>query len=166
VSLGPHENCEFNTRLGFLAEAEERFAMVHFMSGQESTGLAAHAGDPAMMVVAPVDQYRQEYMFLTPSTYHVDYVNVVGPEGMAIHLDGHPVAEMPCQDPDDPNEAPCLLQDWHEFGRSGQGSLILRVDDGPHSIESAQGARFGIMVYAFDSHVSYAYPGGLDLTKY
>ena len=149
-----------------MAEAEQRFAMVHFMSGQESTGLAAHAGDPAMMVVAPMDQYRAEYMFLTPSTYHVDYVNVVGPEGMGIELDGHPVAEMPCTDRDDPNEAPCLLQEWQAFGRSGQGSLILRVDEGPHVIESTQGDRFGIMVYAFDSHVSYAYPGGLDLIKY
>ncbi len=164
--LGPHENCEFNTQIGFVAEAEQRFAMVHFMSGQESTGLAAHAGDPAMMVVAPMDQYRAEYMFLTPSTYHVDYVNVVGPEGMGIELDGHPVAEMPCTDRDDPNEAPCLLQEWQAFGRSGQGSLILRVDEGPHVIESTQGDRFGIMVYAFDSHVSYAYPGGLDLIKY
>ncbi|MBM64771.1 MAG: hypothetical protein CMH55_00890 [Myxococcales bacterium] len=164
--LGPHENCEFNTRLGFKAESEHRFAMMHFMSGQESTGLAAHAGDPAMMVVAPMDQYRDQYMFLTPSTYHVDYVNVVGPENMGIRLDGHPVAEMPCEAPEDPNEAPCLLQPWQEFGRSGQGSLILRVDDGPHVIESAGGDRFGLMVYAFDSHVSYAYPGGLDLTKY
>lgn len=164
--LGPDENCEFNTRLGFVASAEQRFAIVHFMSGQQSTGLAAHAGDPAMMVVPPVDQFRDRYMFLTPATYYVDYLNVVGPRDMELVLDDRRVDEMPCEDPDDVGEAPCLLQDWQRFGNSEIGSRIIRIDDGPHLIESENGARFGIMVYAYDSHVSYAYPGGLDLTKY
>jgi hypothetical protein len=73
------------------------------------------------------------------------------------------VVDRPCQGD---NDAPCVIEPYTQIGTSEWGYTIVRMDDGPHLIESGNGLPFGIMVYAYDDYVSYAYPGGLDLTKY
>jgi hypothetical protein len=161
--LQPHANCEFNSQIAFVAEAEERFAVMQFMSGQASTSGQTHAGDPAMMLVPPADQFRSRYMFLTPQTYFVDYLTVVGPADPSLELDGETIAGRDCQGD---NDAPCVIEPHRRIGNSEWGYTIVRMDDGPHLISSRSGQPFGIMVYAYDDYVSYAYPGGLDLTKY
>ena len=42
---------------------------------------------------------------------------------------------------------------------------ILEVAPGPHYISTPDDTPFGIMVYAYDRAVSYAFPGGLNLVK-
>jgi hypothetical protein len=164
--LGPDENCEFNTQISVLLEAEQRFGVTQFMSGQASTGGQNHAGDPAMMVVPPRDQFRNRYMFLTPQTYYVDYLNLVGPENAVYELDGAVIDNTACQELNNPDEAPCVIDPWAPIGNGEIGHMVIRMNDGPHLVESRSGEPFGIMVYAYDNYVSYAYPGGLDLTKY
>jgi hypothetical protein len=36
-------------------------------------------------------------------------------------------------------------------------------DDGVHTLESANGEPFGLVVWGFDSYVSYGYPGGTNV---
>jgi hypothetical protein len=65
------------------------------ISGQESTGVLSsfgeHAGDPSIFLVPPARQYRNNYSFLTPETYFVDYVTVISSTSNQILLDGNPV---------------------------------------------------------------------------
>jgi hypothetical protein len=88
---------------------------------------------------------------------------VVGAEDPSLELDGETISDRLCQGDQD---APCVIEPHTQIGTSEWGFTILRMNDGPHLIESRSGLPVGIMVYAYDDYVSYAYPGGLDLTKY
>lgn len=103
-------------------------------------------GDPAFILAAPVEQFRDQYLFLVPNKYYLDYLNVIAPVGASIVLD---------------NGAPISLT-----AINGQWSTArLPIADGVHTIQSTGGEKFGIVVYGFDDDVSYGYPGGMALEK-
>lgn len=110
-------------------------------------------GDPAFMLQVPVAQYRTDYVFLTPTTYDTDYVDIMAPAGAFVSLDGAP-----------------LTLDATPIGATGYTLTSVVVQDGPHVVEANMPV--GVMVYGYggpsppnDStqNVSYGYPGGLDL---
>ncbi len=115
-------------------------------------------GDPALTLVPPSDQFRTSYTFLTPDTYERNFVNVLHRLGDDIYLDGIEI-----QSSDDlervmkVHEEPIGQSDWH--------LTIVEVSAGPHFMSNPSGDAFGIMVYAYDRDVSYAFPGGLNLLK-
>ena len=116
-----------------------------------------------MTAVPPSEQYRSSYTFLTPETYHANYVNIIHPVGALVELNGVVVnlATM-----GNPSRTPYAELDSEPVGTNGRWALsIVRLGAGQHKIESLSGDRFGIMVYAYDDYVSYAFPGGLDLEK-
>ena len=61
-----------------------------------------------------------------------------------------------------------VAQDWVSSA-TNEGDAwqvtIVKVSAGPHQIVSLTGDTFGLMVYAYDDYVSYAYPGGMNLEK-
>jgi len=103
-------------------------------------------GDPSMTIGVPINQYRREYLILTPDAYRLDFVNVMAPKGASVKIDGVAI----------PEEA------WKAVGGSFNVAR-MEVEDGFHKLESA--APFGIVSYGYDCHVSYAYPGGLNVEK-
>jgi hypothetical protein len=120
-------------------------------SGGDACG---HEGDPAMMLQVPVAQFRRDYVFLTPSTYDTDFVDILAPLGSVVWLDGSQVA----------------LSNT-TIGQSGYTLTSLVLADGAHTIDSAE--PIGIMVYGYGGpqslgsgvqNVSYGYVGGLNLT--
>ncbi len=152
ITLNAGEFCEFGTNLGFAASGTEPFLLGAFMSGQFSTGnrqFGNQAGDPAFFLVPPQEQYRDEYDFLTPATYALDYATIVALVGTRITLDGVPLD---------------LMEFDPEFITS-QNMIRAHIplDDGPHRMVSD--TPFGIVVYAYDDFVSYAFTGGLNLQK-
>ena len=152
ITLNAGEHCEFGTRKGLSVDSNHPVLVGAFMSGQFSTGqedFGNQAGDPAFFLVPPQEQYRTEYDFLTPPTYALDYVTVVVQPGTNLMLDGAPI---------DPMDYDPELIESQNFIRAH-----IPLDDGPHHIEA--NAQFGIVVYAYDDFVSYAYTGGLNLTK-
>ncbi len=102
-------------------------------------------GDPAFTLVVPTDQFLDAYVFLTPTKYSDDYINLTGPNGTAFLLDGVPVTGVYTPIP----------------GPGGMGVYQLPVADGVHTVSADQ--PFGLTVYGYDCDVSYAYPGGLRL---
>ncbi len=142
------ETCEFGTRLPLALSTDRPIAVMGIISGQASVGfLAQNAGDPAIFLVPPEYQYRQDYAFLTPTTYFVDYLTVVAPPEASLTLDGALL------DLNDATPVPGSTQVYKHF----------EVDDGPHRI--AGDVPFGILVYAYDDYVSYAYTGGQNIIK-
>lgn len=142
--------CEFGTRRAVQIDSTAPVMVMGIISGQNSTGLVgqgAHAGDPSIFLVPPDRQFRRDYTFLTPGTYFSDYVTVVTPVGNELLLDGEPV-------------------DLAAAVSIAGGAYIyqhIEVDPGAHTIQGR--GPFGIVVYAYDDYVSYAFTGGLNLTK-
>jgi len=151
IRLNAGEHCEFGTRSALKLDATGPIMVMGVISGQATTGylqaFGAHAGDPAIFLVPPQRQYRTEYAFLAPTTYFVDYLTVVTDPGAYIELDGVAV------DLSDASPIPGATQIYKH----------VLIEDGPHRVTST--FPFGILVYAFDDYVSYAFTGGLNLIK-
>ncbi len=152
IVMGNEGFCEFSTKKAFSMNADQNLMVMGIISGQESTGVLSsfgeHAGDPSIFLVPPARQYRNNYSFLTPETYFVDYVTVISSTSNQILLDGNPV---------DLSSATAIS------GSSQSFIHIPLAQDGPHRLEGTQ--PFGILVFAYDDFVSYAFTGGLNLTK-
>ncbi len=151
LRLGAGQHCEFGTRAPVAVQADKPIEVMGVISGQASTAVGfdfnAHAGDPAIFLAPPQQQYRQRYDFLAPSTYYSDYVTVVVPAGGDLSLDGVPVP----------------LDDAEAIPGAEAVFAHLTIEDGPHRLVGSR--PFGILVYAYDDYVSYAFTGGLNLNK-
>jgi hypothetical protein len=153
-TLAARQDCVFGVRRGTSLSATAPVQIMGFLAGEEATGpFGAGTGDPSMFLLAPVEQFRDSYAFLTPETYAQDYVTLLLLRDAAggVTLDGAPL------DPLDP-----ALVAEPVLG-SRYMALHVPVGDGAHRVEAT--SPFGLLVYAYDRFVSYAYTGGLNLTK-
>lgn len=143
--------CEFGTMEPLAIQSDIPLMVMGIISGQGSTGVAqpfgAEAGDPAIFLLPPDSQYRDDYVFLTPDTYANDFVTVVADAAATITLDG----------------APVNLADATPVPGAARVFKHLPLSDGPHRLVGD--SPFGILVFAFDDFVSYAFTGGLNLVK-
>lgn len=116
-----------------------------FMQGSHS--VPTQTGDPSESLAVPSEQFRNQYVFLAPKNYDVNFVSVVAKHGAKVELDGEVV----------PAGA------FSPVGASGFG--VARVKLAPTEIHRAEGdSKFGISVYGYGRYTSYMYPGGLNLT--
>jgi hypothetical protein len=152
MTLSAGQVYQFQTTQDFQASSQDAahpILMAQFFAGQEASnmdplGLKKGVGDPSMVLMIPIQQYRNDYIFLTPSTIKQDYMNVIKVVGSDAALDGANIAG-----PFDP-----VTGTSYEVGR-------IKIGDGQHTLQCVQPC--GLIVYGFDEFVSYGYPGGLDL---
>lgn len=149
---------EFGHTGDFEIWGDRPFAVAHYMVGANWTGIpqdclddfpATGIGDPAMTQLIPTDQYRDNYIVLTPFAYERDYLNIAVPTTAAasVRLDGE-----------------LLSADIFSPVGSGQYSAArISVVDGSHTVSADE--PFGLDAYGYSCHVSYAYPGGLRLEE-
>lgn len=105
-------------------------------------------GDPAQSMATAVEQYRLNYVFLSPDDYETNYVDVVQPMDATLTLDGVAVTTKPT-----------ALS-------SGFGVTRVKLGagaKGAHTLKAT--APVGIQVLGYGSYTSYQYPGGLNLGR-
>ncbi|HNS96273.1 MAG TPA: IgGFc-binding protein [Polyangiaceae bacterium] len=149
IVLDANRWVEFMASGPFSVSGTNAIMVGQFLLGQSFPDPEAQRGDPAMTVLVPFEQYRKDYIFVTPSSYSQEkngqnYLLIIRPPGMALSLDGSAVTAT-----------------WEAMG--GREVGIVAVDGGTHTItgESA----FGMIAYGLGSYTSYAYPAGLNLNK-
>ena len=152
IALNERGYCEFSTKNAVALTADDGVMVMGIISGQESvnTGLGGFGnrfGDPSIFLVPPARQARRDYAFLTPATYSSDFATFTFAEGTTISLDGNPL------DLSGALPIPGVPQKY----------IHVELTDGAHKVEGS--APFSIMVMAYDDFVSYAFTGGLNLSK-
>jgi hypothetical protein len=173
----------------FVLESEGPVHVLEALASQGVTGIPKQypGGDPSIIAVPPVDQFRRDYIFLTPDKYAFDFVTMVAPVDATIELDGEPLpSHCETTDPAEALAAPsgtgpewvvirCQLSFPEVTNGTSPGGLMGgsaptpveifagEQNDGAHTIVSDR--EISIIVYGFDRFVSYAYVGGLNLTS-
>ena len=117
----------------------------------------AGIGDPAFILLVPVEQFRQDYIFLAPDKYELDYVTVVAPK------DAEAWVDCPEINPElIPETCPMIPEeDWSWYMSGEFKTAKFPVTDGTHRIYANEPV--SVYVYGYDQYVSYGYPAGLDI---
>jgi hypothetical protein len=153
--------------------ASRPVSVIQLLAGQTAAGIPLEypGGDPALIVVPPADQFRRDYVFLTPSTYGFDAVTIVAPPDATILLDDAPLPGT-CESAPLEGRAGGLGDAppaWiiHRCPLSfpqvnGDFSVSPGVQgDGVHRLRASRPV--GVVVSGFDAFVSYAYAAGMNL---
>jgi hypothetical protein len=179
LTLGARgEHADISSETAFTLTSDEPVMLMSISASQEAGGVprGLPGGDPSTLIVPPLEQFRTNYVFLTPDQYAFDFVRIIAPEGATIVFDGayledtagctaEPVGRLrdpvlgeidyvvhtcqlafPVIDPDAP---------------AGENLMSGIQNDGVHVIEADR--RIGVLVDGFDSYVSYAYAAGTEL---
>jgi hypothetical protein len=163
----------------FTLEADKPVLVIDVQVSQEAAGVprGLPGGDPSMLFVPPVEQWRNDYVLLTPDKYAFDFLVLTAPFGATIYLDGLPIDGTVCE------VAPGDGLDEQKRGAKNPPFLVYRCqlsfpvidpdlpapqnvlpgkqNDGVHRVQADY--PLGVLVYGFDSFVSYAYAGGTQL---
>jgi hypothetical protein len=136
----------------FEVQGDHEFGVGSFMLGASvvdpQLDVTKEKGDPSQSVTASVEQYRTSYVFLAPDDYDISFVDIVGPTGVRVALDGAPV-----------------LTAFTPIGATGFGVARVQLGAGQAGAHvMASSAPVGIQVMGYGFATSYQYPGGLNLT--
>jgi hypothetical protein len=135
----------------FMITADKPIYLMQYLSSSGDTGVGQvdKAGDPAMAQAVPVEQFRSDYIILTPSNWLYDYLVITRKAGTTVNLDGQALPQNLFTKVGPANKP----TEW-EVGR------VPNLADGVHSLDGDQ--PFGVLILGYDAYDSYAYPGGLD----
>jgi len=144
-------------------EADKPVQVIQYLSGSEDQSFdcrdssvgSSHAGcygDPAMSIIPPIEQYKNEYFFFSSSVKGEDdgnenFVQVVTDPGVVTTLD---------------ETTPVPVKEGTVYG-SNKVFYIFELDEDFMRHELTCTGPCGILVYGWGMDVSYMYPGGLDL---
>jgi hypothetical protein len=132
-----------------------------------------------LLFQSPIEQWRSDYVLLTPDKYVFDYLVVVAPSDAHVYIDGLPVDATVCEVTDADGltamqrgapTAPYLAYRCQlsypvidPTMTAPNNVMPGRQNDGVHHVQSDR--EVGVVAYGFDSFVSYAYAGGTQLTE-
>lgn len=161
----------------FTLESDQPITLMSVSPSQEAAGVPNNmpGGDPSSLVIPPIEQYRNTYVFLTPDKYAFDFVRIAAPEGAVIVFDGLSLdaldcttetaglAARPLADPETWLVHTCQLgRPLIDPTQTPPFDLVPdEQSDGVHVIEANR--KIGVLVDGFDRFVSYAYAAGTEL---
>lgn len=162
----------------FAITSDFPITLMSVSASQEAAGVPRDlpGGDPSSLIIPPIEQFRSNYVFLTPDQYAFDFVRIMAPEGATIVFDEQPLSDWNCVDaPAGQLTLPLVGEVRYVVHTCQLGFPVIdplkrapdnfspgRQSDGVHVIESDQG--IGVLVDGFDRFVSYAYAAGTDLS--
>ncbi|MEA2749888.1 MAG: hypothetical protein QOI41_4031 [Myxococcales bacterium] len=176
---GEGKNVTIVAHQDFVMTATQPVVVADVQASQEAAGVVRGlpGGDPSLTFVPALEQWRNEYVLLTPDKYAFDFLVLTAPFGAQVFVDGLPVDGKVCElAPADgltakarkaPNPAFVVYRCQLSFPAidpnlpAPMNVLPGRQNDGVHRVQSD--FPVGVLVYGFDSFVSYAYAGGTDL---
>ena len=165
---------EFHTDKDFVLNADKPVMLAQYMASSFSTITSANAtctsdafcksqygflalceggaaktcspiGDPSMLLDVATSQYLDEYIFLVPDKYALNYVTIIAPAGADVKLDGSSLGAAA----------------FAAVPQSSWQVARLAIGAGTHSLTADK--KVGLFVYGYDDDVSYGYPGGAGL---
>jgi len=171
----------------FTLQATGPVVMGQFVASQDEAGVPSSlpGGDPSFILLPPVEQFRKDYLFLTPDKYSFDFVLVAAPKGARVTLDSR-LLRAGCDSTRGKRlcctvtvvgkvrrPAEKSLTEYWSYkcqlsyptivpGKVPPDNLLPGIqNDGVHRLKADRPV--GLVVYGFDAYVSYGYPGGTDL---
>jgi hypothetical protein len=164
----------------FLLDSDAPVQLSAVSPSQEDSNVPSSlpGGDPSLLIVPPIEQFRANYVFLTPDKYSFDFVRIIAAPDVGVALDGQFVKDIPTCD-----LAPA--DGLTDMDRGGPPKLVVyscqlsfpKIDmskprpdslssglqnDGVHRVLANQPV--GVIVDGFDYFVSYAYAAGTELS--
>lgn len=109
-----------------------------------------YVGDPSLTVFPPVEQYRTQYVILTPGSWSDNYVVIAAPVGSNVTID-------------EASPAGCVVAPAGTVDGVAYEARRCPVSEGQHRLSGDQ--PFGIIAYGYGSAGSYAFAGGADVEK-
>lgn len=150
--LNAQQWTEFYIQQPLFITSNKPIMVAQYITGSEMISAACMSthgeqcvGDPAMMVIPPIEQYRENYIFLTPGSYVSNFATIVKPKNIVATLNGTVVSDFID-----------IAGTGYQFSIAQLGSEFKR-----HELTCPGGC--GLFVYGWEQDVSYAYPGGLML---
>lgn len=146
-TINPGEMKETWTDKDFVVESSAPVAVGQILVSQGYVS-GTLIGDPSLTIFPPVEQYRQNYLFLVPPKWTKNYVVISAQVGSEVKLDG--VVPTGCV------VEPAGTVDGinYESRRCPVGAGVRRlVGDKP----------FGVTAYGYGTAGSYAFSGGADV---
>ena len=79
----------------FQIRGDAPIAVRQLQGSQSTTGIpfSLPGGDPSLIIVPPVEQWRTDYVFLTPNKYAFDFVQIVAHPDVQVFLDETDVSD-------------------------------------------------------------------------
>lgn len=165
----------------FLLDADRPVLLTSIQASQDAAGVrrGLPGGDPSLIVVPPREQYRADYVFLTPDKYAFDFIVIAAMADAVVLLDGMRVDE-------NPHCTMAPADGLNDEQRGGPATVVVyecqlsfpvihpdlvapnnvrpgEQNDGVHRVESDQHVM--VLVYGFDHYVSYGYAAGTQLEE-
>jgi hypothetical protein len=163
----------------FVANASAPISLMQVMASQDACGVprGLPGGDPSLLIEPPVEQFRPDYVFLTPDKYAFDFISIVAPPTATMLFDGQLL-----------NAEVCLVTPTDGLTDKERGSItppfltytcqlsfpVIDLtkaapdnvspgtqNDGVHRLVASEPV--GVVVMGFDNYVSYAYAAGTQL---
>jgi IgGFc binding protein len=172
---------EITTSSDFWVESDNPVMLGNVTASQAAAGIPGGlpGGDPSFIIIPPVEQYRSQYVFLTPDRYSFDFLRIMAPRGARIVLDTQPLESIPgCgleagtaveQHLDTSAFAYNVIRCQLSFPvidpsvDAAEPLLEGSQNDGVHRLSSDR--PIGVLVDGFDRNVSYGYAAGTELRE-
>jgi len=164
----------------FLLTASQAAIVMDVQVSQEAAGVpnGLPGGDPSITYVSPIEQWRADYVLLTPDKYNFDFLVISAPSDAHVYIDGELVDDTVCDvgpgdgltadergSPTPPYLSYRCQLSFPLIDTTQNPPVVLpgKQNDGAHHVQADEPV--GVVVYGFDSYVSYAYAGGTDLKE-
>ncbi len=161
-----------------IIQGDKPLFVAQFRKGQGSINIPLDlpGGDPSFVMIPPVEQWRRDYVFLTPNKYAFDFITIISPPQNELTLDYLDINSYDCQKHTSNCSGQIDQGDTYEIINCQLSYPIINPelppgenidpgfqDDGYHVIRSEK--PIGLIVTGFDKHVSYGYVGGMDMKR-